>query len=79
MRYYRLMRTTVDLRPHVLAELKAIAARQKTTLGQVIEKLLEGHKGESQVEEIDGMPVLRPKRPGEKLTSEEVYRLLEEW
>lgn len=72
------MRTTVNLEPWVLAGLKAMAQRERTTLGKVIEKLYveDRQPKESRFEHNEnGIPLLPNRRKGAKVTSEQVKKL----
>jgi hypothetical protein len=74
------MRTTVNLDPHVLAALKAIAERERTTLGGVIETLFRqamSHKSKPLQRSKSGFPLLPNRKRGTLLTAEHVRDLLE--
>lgn len=85
---YRNMKTTIELPDELLQQAKAVAAKRHTTLKAVLEHALRREIHEESVspeaKEIFtlneyGFPVLR--RPGAaepRITSEMIYRMLEE-
>lgn len=76
------MKTTLELPDDLLIEAKAVAARRRTTLKAMIEHALrcELGSGPSPKPAADDLfeGILSLKRRGAKITSERIYRLLEE-
>ena len=80
------MKTTIELPDDLLIEAKAVAARRRTTLKAIVEHALrrELDPGAASNAEEDGyfqtgpLGILSLKRRGAKVTSEKIYRLLEE-
>jgi hypothetical protein len=77
------MRTTLDIEPDILQAAKEIAAKERSTAGQVISRLArkglalpEGTTGSATPRIRNGIPML-PKR-GEIVTLEHVRRIMEE-
>jgi hypothetical protein len=78
------MKTTLDLPDALLMEVKAVAARRRTTMRSIMEHALRRELGEmnppKSVHELStelneyGFPVLKKRKRGE-LTSEMVYAL----
>ncbi len=79
------MKTTIELPDELLARAKAVAAQRRTTLKSMIEHALRREliDGRNDSDECPwmlneyGFPVL-PSSGKAKVTSEQVYRLLEE-
>jgi hypothetical protein len=80
------MKTTLELPEDLLSAAKAVAARRRTTLKALVEHALRREiASQSQPGDANcayqkdqyGIPSLR-KREGETVTSEVVYRLMEE-
>jgi len=80
------MKTTLELPDDLLSEAKATAARRRTTLKSLVEHALRREiASQSQTADADcayqkdpyGIPSLK-KREGATVTSEAVYRLMEE-
>ena len=82
-----IMKTTIDLSDDLLVEAKATAARRRTTLKAMVEHALRREirgdlkpleREESFTIDGHGLPVLR--KPGDSVvTSEMVYRMMEDW
>jgi hypothetical protein len=78
------MKTTLELPDELLRKAKAVAAERRTTLRALVEHALHREIGSAGTDDLsriyrvdeDGLPYL-PSR-GAKVTSEDVYRLLEE-
>lgn len=81
------MKTTIELPDELLTKAKATAAMRKTTLKAMIEHALEREiafpddkVGENEIYEINphGLPILRKKHANRKVSSEDVYKIMEE-
>lgn len=72
------MRTTIDLDPQVLLFLKERAQREKTTLGKIINDLVQESRKPYPSETRNGVPLLPNRIPGSVVTTEHVRELLEE-
>lgn len=80
------MKTTLELPDDLLIEAKAVAARRRTTLKAMIEHALRRELGSGpspkpaadDLFEAGPHGILSLKRRGAKITSERIYRLLEE-
>jgi Arc/MetJ family transcription regulator len=80
MRYYRRMRTTIDIDADVLSAAKEIAEHRRTTAGRVISDLARQAltaPGPLELGERGGFFVL-PKRAGVVVTSDMVKRLADD-
>ena len=75
--YTQGMRTTVNLDPRALSILKALAERERKTLGEVLNRLLFREVAESHTPGKSGFPVLPVRVPGSVLTTEDVRDILE--
>ena len=79
------MKTLIDLPGNLLAEVKAVAQRRRTTLEALMEQALRQEIGfhdqpqENSLIQVNerGFPVLAKRGPG-VVTSEYVYRMLDE-
>ena len=73
------MRTTITIDDDVLAVARALADRKGTSLGSAVSELARrGFKSTITVRE-DGMPVFKVPDDAPPITSEDVYRELDEW
>ncbi|MCE2458969.1 MAG: antitoxin [Dehalococcoidia bacterium] len=73
------MRTTITIDDDVLAVARALAEREGTSLGSAVSELARrGFKNATTVRE-DGMPVFKVPEDAQPITSEDVYRELDEW
>jgi hypothetical protein len=72
------MRTTIDLDPQVLLVLKEKAAREKTTLGRVIDQLVRESRATYPAETRNGVPLLPNRKPGSVVTVEQIRDLRDE-
>ena len=73
------MRTTLTIDDDVLAVARAIADRKGTSIGSAVSELARrGFRSATAVRE-DGMPVFKVPDDAPPITSEDVYRELDEW
>jgi len=74
------MRTTLEIDDDVLSAAKEMAAIEKRTVGEVISSLARRalSPAESKVKTRNGVPLLRVRKGGPRVTSEFVHRLREE-
>jgi hypothetical protein len=81
------MKTTIELPDDLLTEAKAVAARRRTTLKAMMEHALRREMrssqpaaGESKCFTIDehGLPMVRKKPGTQPVTSELVYKMMED-
>ena len=73
------MRTTITIDDDVLAVARALADRKGTSLGSAVSELARrGFRSATTVRE-DGMPVFNVPDDAPPITSEDVYRELDEW
>lgn len=79
------MKTTIELPDELLSRAKAVAAERRTTLKAMFEHALRRELNETGTASVEariwktnefGFPVLKP--GGVKVTSEQVYELLED-
>lgn len=77
--YDAIMRTTVTVDDDVLAVARALAARNRTSLGSALSELARrGFRGQP-VDEENGIPVFRVGADAEPITSEDVRKALGDW
>ena len=73
------MRTTLTIDDDVLAVARALADRKGTSLGSAVSELARrGFRSATTVRD-DGMPVFKVPDDAPPITSEDVYRELDEW
>ena len=74
------MRTTLNIDDDVLAEARALAQRNKTSLGSAVSELARrGFRGGNGVTVGTGRPGFAVPADAEPITSEDVYRALEDF
>ena len=73
------MRTTVNIDDDVLAVARALADRNRSSLGSALSELARrGFKGTGAADH-DGVPVFRVAEDAGPITSEDVYGALSDW
>lgn len=81
------MKTTIELPDDLLIKAKAVAAMRRTTLKAMIEHALKREidypedaeeENEHYIIGKHGMPILKPKGGDREVTSEDIYKLMEE-
>ena len=73
------MRTTVTIDDDVLAVARALAARQRTSLGSALSELARRGFRRPVVDEKNGLPVFRVAADAEPITNEDVEKALSDW
>lgn len=73
------MRTTVTIDDDVLAVARALAARQRTSLGSALSELARRGFRRPVVDEENGLPVFRVAADAEPITNEDVEKALDDW
>ena len=74
------MRTTLNIDDDVLAVARALAERNGCSLGSAVSELARrGYKGTNAVGDDNGIPVFRVPADAAPITSEDVYRALDDW
>ena len=74
------MRTTLAIEDDALARARAYADRRGVSLGQAVTELIrQGLDAQCQVIEENGLYVLTLGPDAPKVTSEDVYKALEDW
>ncbi|HEY7054158.1 MAG TPA: antitoxin [Mycobacterium sp.] len=72
------MRTTLDLDDDVVAAARELAASERRSLGAVISALARRGLTPAQIEDVDGLPVIRVPRGTPPITPQMVRRALDE-
>ena len=74
------MRTTLNIDDDVLSEARALAAQKKTSLGKALSELMRrGIKRRPNDKNNQDRPGFDVARDAEPITSEDVYRALNDW
>lgn len=73
------MRTTMTIDDDVLAVARALAARNRTSLGSALSALARRGFRRHQVDDENGLPVFRVAADAAPITSEDVHRALSDW
>lgn len=72
------MRTTLDIDPDVLDAARELARQRDQSIGAVISALARSGLRTTQVEVVDGLPVIRATAEAQVITSEMVRRALDD-
>lgn len=74
------MRTTVNIEDETFAAARAYAERRGVTISQALSELVrQGLESQCRIVEENGLHVLTLGPDAPKVTSEDVYKALEEW
>ena len=73
------MRTTVTIDDDVLAVARALATRQRTSLGSALSELARRGFRRPVVDEENDLPVFRVAADAEPITNEDVEKALNDW
>ena len=73
------MRTTVTIDDDVLAVARALAARKGGSIGSALSELARRGFKAATITEDDGVPAFRVPANARAITSEDVYRALDDW